>query len=111
MALFWNKTIEPTRVIYTRSRQAKERAYVVLGIGLILMIGTPSLIGMSGTFRSLSSDWATPFIFLIALGIGLIVFVAIFTSVVNFKIMVARLMKKSVVVTSTESGDTVMIQR
>lgn len=110
MSLFWNKKIESSKVIYTRSKSQKRIGYLLLLIGLLLVFGVPTLIKISIFFTGLSNRWPILFLFLIFIGVAVIAFVAISISTVNFKLAAAKRKNKKFQITSTDEGDTVIIE-
>ncbi len=111
MSLFWNKNIEPGRVIYTRTKGQRRTAYLLILLGFLLMFGVPTLIINISFFRELLKEWAILFAAFIAfLGLILIAFLVIFFNIMYFRITFAKIKKKKVQATFTNEGDTIIIE-
>jgi hypothetical protein len=111
MSLFWNKNIEPGRVIYTRTKGQRRTAYLLMLLGFLLMFGVPTLI-INITFSTeLLKQWAILVAASIAfLGLILIAFLVIFFNIMYFRITFAKRKNKKVQITSTNEGDTIVIE-
>jgi len=111
MSIFWNKQKEPNRVIYTRTKAQKKRAYILIIVGFLLIIGLPTLIKNISGLSALSSKIPSIFIFLVGLGFVMIIYTAIGVSRANFALFAAKSKNRKFEILSNTDGDTVIIEK
>ena len=115
MGVFWNKTSEKNKIIYTRSKRQKRLAYIIMFVGFFLIIGPPLLAKFQffaqlfNSITILGGKWP---LYVFVSG-GLIVIVdALFVSYINFILAFAKLRnKKFEITTNSSSGDKVIIEK
>lgn len=112
MSLFWSKKIEPDKIIYTRTKRQIRTAILLMVIGLLLLLGTPTLMVNSSFFMELfSHQWSILFFFFIGFGIALIFFVAISFLIFYFKFMLAKRGNKKFQITKTNEEEVIVIEK
>jgi hypothetical protein len=107
--ILWNKKVEPDKVVYTRSKEQRKSGFIIMVIGLLLFFGTEPLLGVIVP-NIFNSKLLLVLSFIpVAVGLVLIIFTLVVVSLVNFKLLGAKLRHKQYQIVSSKDQDSVTI--